>query len=315
VGFPNVFIFAHSQTNFSQMSSKFRTNHNRQGGGASAGMIIRVGLFGAIISGLFFLFNLFMGDSAAAEAVVREEGEYYLPTSTTNAIVRHKYFTLSYAEAHEQAEWVAYRLTREELNAPWVSRTNNFQPDPKVKTGSATPDDYRNSGYDRGHLLPAADRAFSEEAMSETFYMSNISPQASNFNKGVWRELEELTRSWAKRDKQLYVVTGPVLKMPVKGAIGANKVSVPAAYFKVLLDLEEPIIKGIGFVIPNEISFEPLHKFAVSIDEVEELTGIDFFVDLMPKALEVEVEKSFNLDLWEFSKQKYQQRIEKWNNE
>jgi endonuclease G len=291
--------------------SKFKTNHSRQGGGASAGMIVRVGLFGAIVGGLFFLFNLFMGHTD--EGFVRGEGEYYLPTSTTGAVVRHQHFTLSYSEAHEQAEWVAYRLTREELNEPWVNRTNNFMPDPKVPTGSAMPDDYRHSGYDRGHLLPAADRAFSEAAMSETFYMSNISPQASNFNKGIWRELEELVRSWAKRDKELYVVTGPVLTQPIKGKIGENQVSVPAAYYKVLLDLEEPIVKGIGFIIPNEVSFEPLHTFAVSIDEVEELTGIDFFSELMPKALEAEVEGSFNLDLWEFSVQKHRQRIEKWN--
>ncbi len=81
---------------------------------------------------------------------------------------------------------------------PWVDRQGDFRPDDKVKTGSATPADYRSSGYDRGHLVPAADMAFSAEAMSATFVMSNISPQARNFNNGVWRELEELTRSWAK---------------------------------------------------------------------------------------------------------------------
>lgn len=300
--------------------AKFRTNHNRQGKGSS-GMIIKVGLFGAIISGLFFLFNMFMGNSQAAPPggggapPVEEEGNYFLPESSTGAVIRHKYFALSYSEEHEQAEWVAYRLSRRELEQPWLERSNTFRPDPSVGTGSATPDDYRNSGYDRGHLVPAADRAFSEDAMDETFLMSNISPQSKNFNKGVWRELEELSRSWAKREGQLYVITGPVLSLKPKGEIGENGVSVPAAFFKVLLDLEEPQVKGIGFVIPNEVSFEPLYKFAMPIDKVEEVTGLNFFGELMPLELEEEVEQNMNIDLWEFSKQKHQLRIEKWNNQ
>lgn len=300
--------------------AKFRTNHGREGKGSS-GTIIKVGIFGAIISGLFFLFNMFMGNSPSPSGgekeneVITETEDYYLPESTTGVVIRHQYYSLSYSEEQEQAEWVAYRLTRKELENPWVDRADSFRPDPMVKTGSATPDDYRNSGYDRGHLVPAADRAFSEAAMEETFFMSNISPQAKNFNKGIWRELEELTRSWAKRDGQLYVITGPALKLKPKGTIGANEVAIPAAFYKVLLDLEEPQVKGIGFIIPNEVSFEPLYKFAVPIDRVEEITGIDFFGELMPQELEDEVEQNLNADLWEFSKQKYQLRIEKWNNQ
>lgn len=298
--------------------AKLRTNHSRQGKGSS-GTIIKVGIFGAIISGLFFLFNMFMGNNTTSpqdggEETVENE-DYYLPESSTGDIIHHAYYTLSYSEKHEQAEWVAYRLTRRELEQPWLERGNNFRPDPMAETGSATPDDYRNSGYDRGHLVPAADRAFNEEAMDETFFMSNISPQAKNFNKGIWRELEELTRSWAKRDGQLYVVTGPVLALKPKGQIGENGVSVPAAFYKVLLDLDEPQVKAIGFIIPNEVSFEPLYKFAMPVDRVEEVTGIDFFGALMPKQLEEEVEGNLNIDLWEFSKDKFQQRIEKWNNQ
>ena len=154
-----------------------------------------------------------------------------------------------------------------------------------------------------------------EQAIDETFLMSNISPQAGNFNKGIWRELEELARSWAKANGELYVVTGPVLALKPKGTIGDNEVSVPAAYFKVLLDAEEPQVKGIGFLIPNEVRFEPLYKFAVSIDRVEEVTGLDFFGKLLPAKVEEEVEGNLNLDLWEFSKSKFQERIEKWNNQ
>ncbi len=295
--------------------AKFRTNHSR-GGKGSSGTIVRVGIFSAIIGGLFFLFNQFTAEEYTTEEATRSEvGDYYLPASASNNIIRHGYFTLSYSEEAEQAEWAAYQLSGEDLRKPWLERVDNFRPDPKVASGSATPDDYRHSGYDRGHLVPVADRAFSEEAMHETFFMSNISPQAPNFNKGVWRELEELTRSWAKKNGELFVVVGPVLSLPAKGAIGDNEVLVPAAYFKVLLDLKEPQLKGIGFIIPNEVTFEPLYKFTASIDSVEELTGFDFFGELLPPNLEEELEANYNADLWEFSKQKHQERIEKWNNQ
>jgi endonuclease G, mitochondrial len=298
--------------------AKLRTNHSRQEDGS--GMIIKVGLFGAIVGGLFFLFNLFMGNEGAGKDKAEVENtafadEYFLPASTTGQIINHQFFSLSYSEEHEQAEWTAHVLTKENLERPWNDRRDNFMPDPGVKTGSATPDDYRNSGYDRGHLVPAADMAFSEEAMQESFLMSNISPQARNFNKGIWRELEELTRGWAKKNHKLYVATGPVLSLAPKGAIGENNVTIPAAYFKVLLDITEPELKGIGFIIPNEVCFEPLYKFTVSIDEVERVTGLDFFPELMPAELEKQIESQFNIDLWEFSKSKYELRLEKWNQE
>jgi endonuclease G len=150
--------------------------------------------------------------------------------------------------------------------------------------------------------------------MDETFLMSNISPQARNFNQGIWRELEELTRDWAKKYKRLYVVTGPVLAQKPKGYIGReNEVAIPAAYYKVLLDLDEPEQKAIAFLIPNEVSYDPLFTFATSVDEVERVTGIDFFVNFMPATLEAELEGAFNPDLWYFSKQKYDTRVNKWN--
>lgn len=302
--------------------AKFRTNHSRQNNKGNSGTIIKVGIFGAIISGLFFLFNRFTGSEASVSDLFTpkeqvedryEARDYFLPSSTSGEIIAYKNYTLSYSEKHEQAEWVAYILTKENLNKPWSKRSDNFLPDPKVKNGSSSPSDYRNSGYDRGHLVPAADMAYDKEAQEETFFMSNISPQSRNFNKGIWRELEELTRGWAKKFKQLYVVTGPVLNLNPKGSIGANKVSVPAAYYKVLLDLSEPELKGIGFVIENQVSFEPLYKYVVSIDAVEQLTGIDFFPDLMPDDLEADLESSYNIDLWEFSKTKFDTRVEKWN--
>lgn len=305
--------------------AKFRQNHSKQGKGASDG-IVRVGLFAAIVGGLFFLFNRFTGGGEATtdsnpntdyvEVQPQTERLNYLPTTKEGTIIRHQYYTLSYAETFEQAEWVAYELTKERLQEPWVDRKNAyFTEDPNVSSGSASNADYKTSSYERGHLVPAADRAFSKEAMQETFYFSNISPQAHNFNNGVWRELEELTRSWAKKFKKLYVITGPMLNEPPKSYIGVNEVAVPVGYFKVLLDVTEPEHKGIAFIIPNTISYDPLFEFAVSIDEVEAKTGLDFFNDLLEDDYEEELEGSFNTDLWPFSKRKYEIRVNKWNKE
>lgn len=290
--------------------AKFRTNHG-DGGKNSSGMIVRVGLFGAILGGLFFLFNQFTGGDSSGDSQEDQE-TYYLPTSS-GQIIHHQYYSLSYLEEHEQAEWVAYRLTKDELEQPWLARMDDFKEDPNIRSGSASPEDYKHSGYDRGHLVPVADRSFNEAAMSETFYMSNISPQSRNFNGGIWRELEEQTRYWAKRNGELYVISGPVLKLEEKSRIGDNEVSVPSAFFKVLLDLQEPQVKGIGFVIPNEVSYEPLFDYALSIDDVEEISGLDFFGELIPEDLEKEIEGNVNIDLWPFSKSKYEKRIEKWN--
>lgn len=301
--------------------AKLRRNHTDQSK-QSGGMIAKVGIFGAIIGGLYFLFNFFSGGEAPTIDWDEQEdpsvyaGEaHFLPSEVRGSQVYHyQNYSLSYNEDYEQADWVAYILTRDNLTKPWSERVDNFRPDPAIRTGSATPNDYRGSGYDRGHMVPAADMAFDATFMDETFMMSNISPQARNFNQGIWRELEELTRDWAKKFGRLYVASGPVLSEEPKGYIGKeNEVAVPAAYYKVLLDLDEPEQKGIAFILSNEVNYEPLYKFATSIDEVEALTGIDFFADFMPEELEEELEGNYNKDLWPFSKRKYDLRVEKWN--
>ena len=302
--------------------AKFRTNHAQQGGGS--GNMVKIGLFAAILAALYFVFNKFSDNPSDIGDVIidvldgnsneEEKKTTYFPTSTTGQVVHHRFYSLSYSEDHEQAEWVAYILTRTALNQPWVKRTNDFRPDPLVKTYSATPSDYRGSGYDRGHLVPAADMAFSKESMSETFFMSNMSPQERGFNIGIWRELEELTRDWARKYKGLYVVTGPILNRRAKAIIGRkNKIEVPAAFYKVLLDLSHPELKGIAFILPNAISNERLENFIVSIDEVEEQTGIDFFADLLDNDLEDELESQADKDLWPFNNNKYLLRVREWN--
>ena len=252
--------------------AKLRRNHARRGTSASGITLVKVSVFAAILFGLTWGFKTW-NEGAGTQVQSRSDyaGEaYYLPAPTKGELVDHGGFVLSYDEDWEQAEWVAYILTREHLQREWSKRKDNFRSDPAVSTGSASVGDYRGSGYDRGHLAPFADFAWDVTLADETFYLSNVSPQARQFNQGVWRELEELTRDWANRFSRLYVVTGPVTTDPPKFYIGRdNRVAVPQAYFKVLLDLDEPEQKGIGFIIPNEISFDPLPKYAVSIDEVE----------------------------------------------
>lgn len=149
-------------------------------------------------------------------------------------IVKHSYYTLAYSEEYEQAEWVYYILTPDNINGG-QERTDDFRADQMVSCGSASLEDYKYSGYDRGHLCPAADMTQNFTAMSETFYLSNMSPQVAGFNRGIWSSLEGQVRDWAITYQKLYVVTGPVFK-GVIGIIGENMIIVPGYYYKVLFD-------------------------------------------------------------------------------
>jgi endonuclease G, mitochondrial len=290
--------------------------------------LTRFGILTVLVAGLFGLYNMFSGggtttttdspDQQQAEPTSCTPPPYGsvkgLPRGGRGEFVDHGYYTLSYREDHEQAEWVAYELTRDHLNNVVSHRNDNFRPDPKVSTGSATPYDYRGSGYDRGHLFPAGDAGYSVEAQDMTFFMSNMSPQLGSFNKGIWRELEESARDWARKFKKLYIVTGPVLTKKPDGYIGKdNKVSVPVSYYKVFIDLDDPERKAIGFVIANDISDMRLEDFAVSVDEVERITGLDFFNGLLSSEDEAILERKGDIRLWNFDEKRYQDRVQKWN--
>ncbi|TLD43251.1 MAG: Endonuclease [Candidatus Jettenia ecosi] len=221
-----------------------------------------------------------------------------IPKCTQNdEILTYSAFVLSYNEEHEQASWVAYELTREETYAMY-ERSDKFIPDLRVKRHTADCRDYKGLGYDKGHLAPAGDMAWSSVTMRESFYYSNISPQEPGFNRGIWKKLEELVRQWARDNRSIYIVTGPVLKKGLP-TIGKNKVSVPKYFYKIILDYREPDIKGIGFVIPNMRSNESLQKYALTIDNIEKLTGIDFF-HLLPDEQEELIESTLNLKNWRF---------------
>ena len=212
--------------------------------------------------------------------------------SDEGEIVRHTYYTLSFNSRHKQANWVYYILGSEGKERV-AERTDRFREDKKVPSGSAKPSDYTKSGYDRGHLCPAADMTHSAEAMEETFLMSNISPQLPVFNRGIWKSLEKQVRDWGEKER-IYIVTGPVFK-DNKGKIGRTGVTVPGFFYKVVY--APGARQMIAFVLPNTQEKRQLRDYAVTVDSVERLTNIDFFPQLSD-TLENRLEAAVNYDSW-----------------
>jgi endonuclease G len=194
-----------------------------------------------------------------------------------DTIIKHRGYTLSYNLKYKQANWVAYLLTRAETNKRY-ERGEFFAPDPLIP-GTNLGVDYAKSRYDRGHLAPAADMGYSMETMMQSFYYSNMSPQVPRFNRGIWKKLEMQVRNWAIQYDSLYIVTGPIFSDSMK-VIGPHRVAVPKAYYKVLLQKRNGEWFGIGFVLPNVSLKGDIMQYAISIDKVEEMTGIDFFWSL-----------------------------------
>ena len=243
---------------------------------------------------ILFFFLIICNFSYAQQHAAIPHPELPKPTNH-DQIITHTGYTLSYNTTCHIANWVAYELTAEET-VPVVRRNNKFIPDPLIQSVSASNADYKRSGYDKGHLAPSADMCYSYQTMAESFYLSNMSPQVPGFNRGIWKNLEEHVRQWAIDDKAVYVVTGTILTKGLP-TIGHNKITVPAYFYKVILDYTEPEIKGIGFIMPNHWSQEPLQHYAVTIDSVEKLTGTDFFYQL-PDDQEKVIESAIDLSKW-----------------
>lgn len=211
--------------------------------------------------------------------------------------INHKYYRLCYDEKNEQAKWVAYNLTVKEVENKLCERSDNFRIDPDVNTGSATLEDYKNSGCDRGHLCPAADMRFDCDAMSETFFMSNMSPQTPSFNRGIWAKLENKVRDWAILYSEIFIVTGPILNGEKLGTIGYNDVTIPKYYYKTILKKDGNGWICIALVLPNEAGSNPWIDYVVTVDYLEKLTTIDFFNGL-PDDIENKIESQRNVEKW-----------------
>lgn len=221
--------------------------------------------------------------------------DQYLPsTKSGEQVVRHKGYVLSYVEEHEQAGWVVHLLKRNARNGK-AKRAREFKPDPLVRTNSALPQDYSRSGYDRGHLAPAGDFKYDQILTYETFYMSNMSPQKPELNQGIWNDMEIKIRDWAAERGDLVIVTGPVLKSGLEKIGRSNDVSVPEQYYKIVFDPSAET--AIAFLMSNQGHYELLRNFVVSIDEIEKITGYDFFPKL-PDTLERKIESKRNTSEW-----------------
>ena len=218
-----------------------------------------------------------------------------MPNGKQGQVIQRTGYTLAYDKKTKTPQWVAWELTKEETKGNH-ERTDKFLPDPNVEGAKVVTTDYTGSGYDRGHMAPAGDMKWSKKAMEESFYMSNICPQIHHLNTGDWNELEANTRKWARRYGSVYVTCGPIYNGSRRTQyIGKNRVKVPDAFFKVILIQSPKKTCALGFFFENEAGQRPLNEYLVSVDYLEQTTGIDFFPalpDELENVLEAETHNS-----------------------
>ena len=217
-------------------------------------------------------------------------------TNYNEQLIKHVAYTISYNHDWNLPNWVAYELTSDELCGD-IKRTNNFAPDPLVHGDPVVTYDYTHSGYDRGHMVPAADMKWSEQAMRESFYMTNICPQNQNLNRGDWNDLEELARDWARKFGNIYIACGPIVYNEDITIGNNHRIVVPSAFYKVFLRKDKSSWTSIGFMFANEAGNKPLMTYMTSVDDIENITGIDFFYNL-PDSIEANIESDFQISDW-----------------
>jgi endonuclease G len=258
-----------------------------------------------------------MDNSDRFEDISFSNGDNFTHSNRKGKTFYYEHFTLSYSEEDEQSEWVAYELTREESYGK-IQRKELFTEDPNIPTESAKPYQYRDSRFTKGHLAPAGDMKFDSKAMEECFYMSNVSPQEREFNAGVWNDLEQQVRQWARKFGKVYVITGPFLPKKVKkesklsyveydGDTIKSDITIPKFFFKVIFDYTyKGKEKMIAFIMPNEKIDNPdkknggydyLFDYATTVDDVEAQTGLDFFTNL-PKDERKRYESTLDIKAW-----------------
>lgn len=217
-----------------------------------------------------------------------------LPGGAPDTVVRCPGFTVHFNAQLHIPNYVAYRLTSAQLDGA-ASYSGTFFADEAVR-GCAAPADYAHSGYQRGHMAPAADMKWSEEALKASYAMVNVCPQRRALNEGVWRQIEEKVREWAQRDSVLLVLTGPVARKRAATIGSACKVAVPEGFFKVVLAPRAKPARAIAFVVPNDtVDYGTCSQYAESVSEVERATGYDFFHTLSEReqrALEGRADKA-----------------------
>ena len=217
-----------------------------------------------------------------------------IPSGQASIPLKYKGFDISFNPLLHIPNTVAWYLTAERTQGQ-VARTNRFNTDPAV-IGCATTADYRHSGYDRGHMAPAGDMKWDSTAMLESHYLTNICPQDHSCNSGRWKTIEEMTRRWAKRDSLLVIVAGPVLTDILPRKIG-NDVAVPERFFKVIIAPQANPPRAIGFIVPNTYIPDGLETLVRTVDQVETVTGYDFF-SALPDTIENAIESTADFRAW-----------------
>lgn len=220
------------------------------------------------------------------------------PDKDKNTIIEHMGYTLSYNSDLRIPNWVAYEFQDSELYGDF-ERREEFTPDPLFKGRQAYDSDYRGSGWDRGHLAPSGDMKWSSQVQKECFYLTNVCPQNHNLNSGVWNDLEKQVRYETRYYGTVWVVAGPVVGDNLYGTVGENKVTIPDGFFKALLtkDKKTGDFISIGFYFPNESGTRPLSYYAMSVNDLEEIIGMDLFYNL-DYSVQEDVEARF--DPWEW---------------
>lgn len=239
-----------------------------------------------------------------ATAVVADN-EFARPASVPGeCIIRyHNNYIVSYSEKNLIANWVAYQLTKEQTYGTGDRKKANmsFRQDPSISVRQADYTDYRGSGFVKGHMAPAADFKTDDEVMWETFYFPNCCPQPHDFNQGQWEELERRVRGWARNFGSIYLVTGTIIGEGKRGKIGANGVSVPDIVYKAVLASRKGQYQAIAFIMDNDDSCPTFSQCVYTINELEQVTGLDFFPAL-DDSVEESVESTYDLTFWQISR-------------
>lgn len=219
-----------------------------------------------------------------------------IPSATPNEEIDYEGFSVGFNPDMHQPNYVAWTLSADRTDGPYSRKDASFMLDERVN-GCATLADYRNSGFDRGHLAPAADMKWSRKAMQDCHLLTNMSPQDKRLNSGAWATVEKNARTWAQRHGRLVIVAGPVLSDRLTRSIGATPVPVPERFYKVIIapDANPPL--GIAFLMPNSYVEGGAQATVTSIDKVEAVTGFDFFSEL-PDDIEAQAESMESLRLW-----------------
>lgn len=239
------------------------------------------------------------GDACGQNAVPEEIKGLEIPAPLADKkeqILRREGYTVSYNSATRLPNWVAWQLTAAHTQGTHKRGGIKFQEDMEADSPRAVDWDYYNSGYDRGHMCPSADNKWSRKAQEQSFLFTNICPQVHNLNAGDWNEMEMQCRKWAEQWGCVYIVCGPILYKDKHKTIGKNKVVVPEAFFKVVLCMHgEP--KAIGLIYKNAPGNRPKGDYVNTVDQVERITGIDFFPSL-PDDIENKIEAEANWQDW-----------------